>query len=318
MLSFRPFRNTDPPALAELWRSRAGQRGLRQPASVELLEQLVFAKLYFDYDGLIIAREEGRPVGFAHVGFGPDPGRPRVATDCGVVCVILVRPGCAEQEVAAGLLARCEDYLRRRGARTIQGGGSGDLCPFYLGLYGGATLPGVLDSDPPARDAFQRAGYEEVERSVLLERDFEAFEAPIDRRQMQIRRQMIVEVTSDPPARSWWEACTLGEFDLVRFDLMPRGSGAPAASAVFRSMEPGAVLAGRPVGLVELVVEESYRRRGLAVFLVSEACRQFLRQGVSAVEAVVPQDHLAALGLFHKLGFRQAGQGSVFRKGLEG
>ena len=55
---------------------------------------------------------------------------------------------------------------------------------------------------------------------------------------MQVRRQMMVEVTADAPTRTWWEACTVGEFDLTRFELVPRGGGSAVATATFRSMEP--------------------------------------------------------------------------------
>jgi len=158
MLTYRPFRNTDPPVLTEIWRSRAGQRGLAQPVSPDLLEQLVFAKLYFDYDGLIVARDDGQPVGFAHAGFGPDEKQDRVCTQLGVTCLVLVRPDCAESEVAAGLLQQCEAYLWRRGAKVLYGGGIQPLNPFYLGLYGGSELPGVLDSDLVARRRYAAEG----------------------------------------------------------------------------------------------------------------------------------------------------------------
>ena len=101
MLTFRPFRNVDPPVLAALWRSRAGQPGLLQPVSPDLLEQLVFAKLYFDYDGLILAHDDGRPVGFAHAGFGPNETRSWISTETGVTCLILTRPDCDEDDRAA-------------------------------------------------------------------------------------------------------------------------------------------------------------------------------------------------------------------------
>jgi ribosomal protein S18 acetylase RimI-like enzyme len=65
---------------------------------------------------------------------------------------------------------------------------------------------------------------------------------------------------------------------------------------------------------VELFVEESYRRRGLAVFLLTEAFRQFVRQGISLVEAQAMQHNTAALGMYRKLKFQQVSQGSVFRK----
>ena len=70
MLTYRSFRNFDPPALTALWRSRAGQPGFVQPLSTDLFEQLVFAKLYFDYGGLVLAHDDGRLLGFAHAGFG--------------------------------------------------------------------------------------------------------------------------------------------------------------------------------------------------------------------------------------------------------
>jgi GNAT superfamily N-acetyltransferase len=315
MLAYRTFRNTDPPVLTALWRSRVGQRGLADTISPDLLEQFVFARLYFDYAGLIVAWEDGRPVGFAHGGFGPDEQGDRLSTELGVTCLVLVRPDCAEDEVAAGLLQRCEQYLRDRGAKVLYGGGIRPLNPFYMGLYGGSELPGVLDSDLVARELYNSHGYREIDRTLILRRRLSGFQAAMDRRQMQIRRQMIVEVTVDPPTRTWWEACTLGEFDLTRFELVPRGGGAAAAWATFRSMEPsGAYGAGRAAGLIEVGVDESLRRRGLAIFLLSEAFRQFLAQGILTVEAQVMQHNTAALGMYRKLGFQRAGHGSVFRK----
>ena len=123
MTTYRSFRNTDPPALVDIWRSCAGRPGLAQPVSVDRLEQSVFGKHYFDYPGLILAFHGERPVGFAHAGFGPDRSGDRVATEPGVICLMLVRPDCAQPHaVAEGLLARCEGYLRQRGATTIYGG----------------------------------------------------------------------------------------------------------------------------------------------------------------------------------------------------
>lgn len=317
MLTYRSFRNTDPPLLTALWRSRAGQPGLLQPVSPDLLEQLVFAKLYFDYGGLFLAFDDGQPVGFAHAGFGPNADESGISTDAGVTCVVLVRPGCAEPEVAGGLLDRCEEYLRRRGAKTLYGGGLQPLCPFYVGLYGGSELPGVLDSDTVARCLFAARGYQEAQRTTILRRELGGFESLVDRRQMQVRRQMIVEVTADAPTRTWWEACTVGEFDLTRFDMVPRTGGSPVATAVFRSMESsGTTSVGRAAGLIGLSVDEPYRRRGLAVFLLSEAFRQFLRQGIMHVEVQARQTNAAVLEMFLKLGFQQVEQGGVWRKDL--
>ncbi len=315
MPTFRTFRNTDPPALASLWRSRAAPSWLVQPISPDLLEQLIFAKLYFDYGGLFLAENDGRLAGFAHAGFGPNAEQRWICSDCGVICAVLVQPDAADAETAAGLIESCEKYLRDRGAKTIYGGGFASLDPFYVGLYGGAELPGILDADAAARTAFAARGYREVERFTILERELDGVELPIDRRQMQVRRQMLVEVVPDAPTRTWWEACTVGEFELTRFEAVPRVGGSPAAAAAFRSMEPsGTTTVSRSVGLLDLSVDESYRRRGLATFLLSEAFRHFLRQGITHVTVQSQQTNAAALGLFDKFGFQPREQGGVWKK----
>jgi GNAT superfamily N-acetyltransferase len=316
MLTYRSFRNADPPIQTALWRSRAGQSGLMDPVSPDLLEQLVFAKPYFDYAGLILAFADGSPVGFAHAGFGPNDQLSAVSFDLGVTSIVIVRPDCAEGEAAAGLLEQCEQYLRTRGAKVLYGGGIQPLNPFYLGLYGGSELPGVLDSDLTAQNLFQSHGYQEIDRTKIAQVDLSRFEAVIDRSQMQIRRQMVVEETIDFPTRNWWEACALGAFDLTRFEMVPRGGGPPVARAIFRSMEPaGGNSSGRRSGLIEFYVDPAYRRRGYAVFLLSEVFRQFTRQGITTVEVQTMESNTPAINLYQKLGFKPIGEGRVYRKG---
>jgi GNAT superfamily N-acetyltransferase len=315
-LTFRTFRNTDPPVLAELWQSRMGQPGLTQPASVDLLDQLVFAKLYFEAAGLFLAFEGNRPVGFAHAGFGPNEEQSWISHEDGTTCMVLVRPDCTQAgEVAAGLLQQCETYLRSRGAKNLYGGGILPWSPFYLGLYGGSESPGVLESDTLSQQLYPTHDYEAVKHTLLFHRDLDGFESVIDRQQMQLRRQMIVEVTSDAPTRSWWEASILGQFDLTRFDLKPRSGGSPIASAIFRSMEPSVTNAmSQSTGLIFFGVDECYRRRGVANFLLSEAFRQFMRQGILAVNVQVPQEDAPAAAAMQKLGFQLVDKGVVFRK----
>ncbi len=72
MFSIRPFRNGDPPAIAEIWRSQPPQRGLLQPITSDILEICVYGKAFFDPAGLLVAEEEGAAIGFVHAGFGPD------------------------------------------------------------------------------------------------------------------------------------------------------------------------------------------------------------------------------------------------------
>lgn len=314
MLSFRSFRNTDPPLVTALWRSRAEQLGLSRTVSAELIEQLIFAKLYFDYPGLILAFDDDVPVGFAHAAFGANENASGISTVLGTTCVMMLKPGCAEAEVSAGLLEHCEAYLRQRGSQVFYGGGMAPLNPFYIGLYGGSELPGILDSDKTARAVFESHNYQEIERTRIMQVDLTRFESVIDRQQMQIRRQMVVEAQIDAPTRTWWDACTIGEFELTRFEMVPRVGGPPVATVLFRSMDPSGMHAGRTSGLMHFEVDAAHRRRGYAIFLLSEAFRQFQRQGILTVEAQTLETNLPAVNMYQKLKFQQVAGGGLFRK----
>jgi ribosomal protein S18 acetylase RimI-like enzyme len=319
MLRYRSFRNTDPPALVEIWRSRNGQPGLLQPMSVDLFEQFVLGRLYFDREGLQLAWDGDRPVGFAHAGFGPDETEDHVVTDLGTTCLILTRPDCDEAEVAAGLLARSEDYLRRRGAKVLYGGGIKPLDAFYLGLYGGSELPGVLASDTLLCQLFLSRGYKEIDRTVGFHGDLPTFEAPVTRQQTQIRRRMRVHVTHDPPARSWWDACTTGSFQLTRYEIVSQQGGPSVAFALVRNIELSTGLGGgQSVGLLELFVAPQHRRQGLVTFLLTEVFHQLSREGVIGVEVRTMQHNAAGVRLYRKLGFQEVNQGIVFRKDGDG
>ena len=201
------------------------------------------------------------------------------------------------------------------GAGTIYGGAVQPLIPFYSGLYGGGRPPGVLDADALALEIYRSHGYEQIGRTLIFCRDLEAFRPLVDRQQMQFRRQMSVEMKVDPPPQNWWEACTTGDFDLTRFEIVPRGSNVPLAMAVVRSLDPGAALCSPPAaGVLDFHVDPAYQRHGLGTFVLGEAFRQLAREGIATVEIQVREDNRAALGLCCKLGLQQTNQGHIFRK----
>ena len=72
MIRYRPFRNSDPPALVGLWnQSVPGRRGCA-PLRVHELDNHAFGTACFDRDGLIVAERDGQILGYVHAGFGPD------------------------------------------------------------------------------------------------------------------------------------------------------------------------------------------------------------------------------------------------------
>jgi ribosomal protein S18 acetylase RimI-like enzyme len=195
-------------------------------------------------------------------------------------------------------------------------GGIRPLNPFYLGLYGGSELPGILESDQHACTLYREANYREIDRVIVLQCDLTRFRPVTSRQQLTIRRQTLVSVTRDVPTRSWWQASTEGALERTQFALTDRRDATVVASATFWNIEPLASMWGRhAAGLLEFSVAESRRRQGLATYLLSEALRQLRGEGVTIVEAQTMQQNTAALQFYRKMGFADVDRGIVLRKG---
>ena len=314
-ISFRPFRNTDPPALARIWSNHPPLPGLVQPMSTTLLERFVLSKPFFDRHGLIVATESGEPVGFVHAGFGASADFTKIDRERGVTCMLMVEARADRAALSRQLLEASECYLVERGAQELYGGSIPTLNPFYHGLYGSSDLPGILAGDEEVLSAFRAADYEELQQSVVLERRLSDFRAPMDRQQMQVRRQFHVEAVPDPPPAHWWEACRSAAIDRIRFSLQKRGAKETVGQATLCDMEPlGATWRVMARELLDLQVPAAMRRQGLATFLLSEVFRDLHKQGVEVIQAQASQQDTAMLALYRKLGFREVNRGIAFRK----
>ncbi len=315
MIGYRSFRNSDPPHLAGIWRMRSGLRGYAQPMTAALLERVVFAKPYFDKHGLIVATEDDQPVGFAHAGFGPNQNEMELDYEFGASIMVVISPHPDEAAIAAELISRCEAYLRSRGAKVLYGGGIKPLNSFYVGLYGGSELPGILDTDSQNQGFFRDAGYREIDRTVVLHRELASYRPVVDRQQMLLRRRTEVEITFDPPIKSWWDSCTFDNISRVKYTLKLRDENTTIAEATLIDMEPFSQTWGvRAAGLIDVEVAGTHRRQGMAACLLCDVLRQAAEQGVALVEVQTMQQNTAALALYKKLGFHQADSGAVFRK----
>lgn len=315
MYHLRPFRNSDPPSLCRIWNRQRRQRGLAQPLTPSLLEIAAFSKPYFDPQGLIVAQREGQVVGFVHAGFGCSDDGSSLSTDFGVTSMLMVDPESAEPSLAPELLAASEDYLHARGAKVLYAGGIRPLDPYYLGFYGGSELPGVLESDAEHQELYRASGYDEIDRVVVMHCELGRFRAPINRQQMQLKRTVSCELEYDPPCLSWWENCTWGTHERVRFSLTDGTGNPPPAAVTLWNIEPLASTWGlRVCGLIDLEVVSQRRRQGLATYLLGEAFRQVFVQGFTLIEAQTMQHNAPAIALYKKLGFVPIDHGSVLRK----
>jgi len=314
VIHYRTFLNSDPPRLAELWRACTQYRSLLQPMTAGMYEALVFNKPYFDRAGLNIAEDEQGLLGFSHAGFGPSEDAATLDLDLGVTSLLLLHPR-ADAAVGDELLNRAEVYLRSRGAKVLYGGSLRPLNPFYLGLYGGSELPGILDSDAALQRFYLGHGYREIDRVFVFRKQVSDYRALMDRRMMQIRRKIQIAIVEEPPAKSWWDACTQGEFERRQFQLLDHQMGKTLAVASLRNLDPPhAGIATGGCGLMELWVDPAHRREGYAAYLLNEVLRYLQEMGYVQLEAQTMQANAAAIAFYLKLGFVQADAGSVFRK----
>jgi len=315
MIEYRAFCNTDPPHLVAIWQQHAARGNLLQPITTATLESQVFAKPFFEREGLIVAVRDKRPIAFVHAGFGPREDGSRLDLSRGLICLLKVVPGETRDAVCHELVARAEQYMRRRGACVFQGGAACPNAPYYHGLYGGLLVPGVLVGDHVVLDALWSAGYVETERRAIFRCAATEAHAVVDRQTMQVRRSCRVHVMIDPPNESWWEACTDAWHQRFRFTARARRDGADLAHITFRavpmSTEQGG---GLGIGLSQLRVFDEAQRDGLTLFLLGEAIRQLRAEGVQWVEAHAGDAHNASVELLEQLHFQHVDDGLIFEK----
>jgi hypothetical protein len=293
-------------------------RALFQPLTPSVFEQTVLSRPFFDRHGLIVATDHRHPVGFVHAGFGPNATGAALDHSVGATCMLMVSHHDQRAQIAAQLLERSESYLRERGATTILGGGSPHLAPFYAGLYGGCSVPGVLASDSLMIEVCRSAAYVETSQRVILQRPLAGFRPIMDRQQIQFRRLHVVEPVMDPPPHSWWEACTEGQVDRFAYVARPRSGGECVATAVFWDMEPLASNWGvHARGLTQLELPSDPEREALAIFLLGESLRLLLLDGVTLVEVHVHASDAPMLQILGKLGFQSIEQAVALQKSVE-
>ena len=290
-----------------------------QPMTSGVLERFVLSKPYFRRENLILAEDEQGISGFVHCGQGPNEAESDLNPELGIISMLMVSPIYADAELPAALLSAAEEQLISQGAKTIYLGGFHPVSPYYLGLYGGSRVPGFMESDPVIHPLAEENDYELYHRHIVFRRELSGFRIPVDRNQRLIRRQYQVEEEYNPVSHSWWEACTIGMTEPTCFSLYHRETNRNCGAVSFWDMEPLASTWGvHAMGMIDLHIDETDRRSGLATFLLGEAFRRLQSRGVTLVEVVTREspETAAAFALLHKLQFARIDQGKVYLRKL--
>lgn len=316
LITYRQFRNSDPPAISEIWRNQPPQRGLCQPLTTIELDRSILSKPYFDASGLRLAFEGGRPLGFVHAAFGPSASGAAIDRAQGFISMLMVSPHSQAGSIERELLDAAEDYLRVRGAKKISVGSDAGEQPYYLGLYGGAEYSGVLMSDEAAIRRYLSNGYAETRRRLVMQKRLIGFRAPVDRKQMALRRKYTVTHVSDPTPASWWDACVNQPTDRQRFFAQDETHTVKGSVDLWTISPMGASWGINAVGICELKILEATRRQGLGTFLVAEAIKAAVAEGAALAETHVPVENAAALRVCKMLGFEEVDVSVTFSKTL--
>jgi ribosomal protein S18 acetylase RimI-like enzyme len=315
VISFRPFRNTDPPAIAAIWNECFTGRGACVLRATAPLERFAFSKLFFDRAGLTVAFDDATPVGFVHAGFGPNEHQTGADPSAGVICALGVRPTFRNRGIGTELLRRGEDYLRSAGVRSIVAGPRKPNNPFYLGAYGGADSPGFLHSDPLARPFLIHRGYEPAADVAVLQRRLDRPILISDPRFAALRKSYEVVIQAKVNLGSWWLEGIVGAVEPVEIRLMDRSSNTAVGRSLLWEMEGFSWRWNVPAaGILEMTVSAERRRLGLGRFFLAHLLRYLQEQYFGVCECQVDEENGAAVGLLASMGFERVDEGTVYLK----
>jgi ribosomal protein S18 acetylase RimI-like enzyme len=315
VIQYRRFRNSDPPGLVEVWNDALTGRGGARLRNSSPLERYTFSKLFFDPEGLILAEEEGRCLGFVHAGFGANADGSALDYQSGVTCLLAVRLSHRRRGIGGELLRRSEDYLRGRGAQWLFAGPLAPLNPFYFGLYGGSELPGFLASDQAAESFFTRHGYQPGRTVRVFQRRLSVPLKVFDARFVAYRQSF--ELCEDAASRlgPWWQYCQFNGAEPRVFSLLDRTTHQYVAQATLWEMEGFSYRWNLPaIGLLDWQVRPELRKQGVGKFLLAQLLRKAQEELLEVMELQVPSDNPAAIKVCLAVGFEQVDLGRQYQR----
>ncbi len=316
-VQFRSFHNADPPKLHQLWHACGLGRNAAEGFSCDIFELFSCSQPYFDREGLIIAHQDRRIVGFVHAGFAVNDAQTGLDPTQGVISALMVHPDFRRQKIATQLVQKAEDYLRSRGSKTVVAGGGKGKNPFYCGIYGGLEPSGFCAKALPWKAFFEPLGYAPNTEVFVMRRDLLQSRDPVNAKLLRHRRHLKLVITDRPDQQTWWWFVRFGHLDSLQFLLQENDTAAVVASGQIVGMDLFIPKWGvRSVGIREIFVPENQRRHGFALALVLEICRRLRGEMVEMVETHVDSHNKVGIDLFTSAKFELNDRLLTFRKSL--
>ncbi|MFN7875226.1 MAG: hypothetical protein ACK5PB_07915 [Pirellula sp.] len=348
MWTIRSYLNTDTPALSKIWALHCQSfhpNPTTQPAhnhpgnslypppqrdshcrdlqlrSLEckpaVWDACIFSKPYFNADELLLAIDEnGESLGFIH--FGVVPVRTnQERSSIGCIHRLCVNPSPIEADIASDLIKQALEGLRAQGAKACQSLGCGEDSTFYLGIAEGDNSMGILGQDQRSQDWFHRAGFAPVCPTECWELELASFRPPMDRMQIQVRRNCTIGRMLEEDYDDWLESTILGHCEQLRFHLMVKSP--PALAGILSCWFPDPEVADVDGGIVRIKLPEipmSEIDQERFVYLLSESLRQLQQDRKRIVRVVASAQKQQTITLLQRLGFRSMMNGLIFEKQL--
>ena len=277
---------------------------------MERLESGPLFMPFFDRREIQLALVDGLPVGFAHVGFGPDPSGSGLSSNIGHIAVVAVAPETPEPVVVCQELIQAgEAVLLQSGSHVIYGGSPRPSLPFYLGLYGGAESIGIFDSDWPVGKAFRLLGYGIHQKTVRFQRELTDYFPPFTPSMLRWKSKLQLDINDCPSAKNWWDALSLAQYDWIELTAIHKETHLPVAQVRVRLDTQG------NAALTDLRVRPDFHRQGVGTYILAETLRRMIAQNNAAcIEAHIAGNCSPLHGLLKILDWKVVETGTIFIK----
>jgi GNAT superfamily N-acetyltransferase len=316
-ITYRPFKNTDTPALVGLWNQAAVARGCAVVTKPSVLETHLFAKPWFDPQGIILAVDDDRqPVGAVVTGFGSTEDGRQLDTTRGVVALLMVHPQHRRKGIGGGLLGQAERYLREHGTRDARVGTTWERTPYGWGMVGGSRPAGVLQSNTGVHEFLTACGYQQSEHYLVLDRDMSRPVPMGDPRFPVLRRKYELSV-GPRKVSTWLDEALQGVHETIVFELLELAVGKPVGELRAWDMGLFAIRTKVPqAGLYGFFIKPELRRQGLGKYLLCLSLQHLQEQMYGRVEVVLPAEHDGSKRMFESVGFVWVDEGWSYAKEL--